>query len=221
VLKVLQILFLMDVKAQWRQKVITLLPLFLFSLWIGLFLFLFENSPALTPLFKSQCLWLFLIFTLLFTLHRQYESDLQTGLLDLVRSQSWPLEYYILIKMVSGWGFVCLPLLLLSIGGIFILSPEEALYGSIGLFISGTLAIHALVSFGSILTLQNTNKGLLLPFLLLPFCIPVAIMGLGGIEAAFHAQSSTPSLLLLTSFFLALIPINCLLGASYLKHLCP
>jgi len=217
-LNMLKTLFVMEIKAQWRQKMITLLPLFLFSLWVGLFLFLFEKSTLLTSLFKMQCFWLFLIFTLLFTLHRQFESDLQTGLLDLIRYQNWPIEYYILVKLVSNWTFVCLPLLLVALAAGYVLSPASNVTLAT-LFIAGTFAAHTLLSFGSLLTLQNVHKSILLPFLLFPFCVPIVILGLSGIEALFYGQSVLSCVLLLVSFLLVLIPLHCLLGGAFLKHL--
>ena len=130
-------------------------------------------------------LWLGALLASLLGLDRLLAADYEDGSLDLILTGRMPLELVLLAKASAHWLTTALPLVaavpLLAL--LLDLEPRATLAVAATL-LAGTPALTCFGLVGAALAVTLRRGGLLLPFLIFPFAIPVLIFGVSATAAA-------------------------------------
>jgi heme exporter protein B len=144
-------------------------------------------------------LWLGALLASLLGFDRLLAADEEDGSLDLILTARLPLELVLATKAAAHWLTTGLPLVaavpLLAL--LLDLEPRAALAVAITLLV-GTPALTCFGLLGAALSVRLRRGGLLLPFLIFPFVIPVLIFGVSATVAALGGTiwAGTPFLIL-------------------------
>ncbi len=155
----------------------------------------FAVGPDLNLLSRlgPAVLWIGALLATLLGLDRLFEADRDDGALDLIAGSGQPLELVALVKALAHWTATGLPLVLAApLFSLFLAMTPETIGSTMLTLLVGTPALTFLGSIGAGLTVSLRRGGLLVPILILPFCIPVLIFGVSASTAvqfdpaAFH-----------------------------------
>jgi heme exporter protein B len=162
--------------------------------------------------------WLALALSSLLSLERLFERDLEDGALDLLATGHLPLESVFVIKALSQWIAIGLPLALtapvaaLALGQPIGLAPLTALaagLGGLGFAFTGAL--------GAALALGAKRGGLLIAVVVLPLFIPPVVFGSGALARAAQGLPPGPALALLAACVLFAAVIAPFAGAAAIR----
>lgn len=161
----------------------------------------FAVGPDLNLLSRigPAVLWIGALLATLLGLDRLYEADREDGALDLIVASGRPLELVVLVKSLAHWAATGLPLVLAApLFSLFLAMRPAEIASTMATLAVGTPALTFLGSIGAGLTVSLRRGGLLVPILVLPFCIPVLIFGVSAsVAVGFDpAGFRTPFLLL-------------------------
>jgi heme exporter protein B len=161
----------------------------------------FAVGPDLNLLSRlgPAVLWIGALLATLLGLDRLYEADREDGALDLIVASGHPLELVVLVKGLAHWTATGLPLVLAApLFSLFLAMPPATIGSTVLTLLVGTPALTFLGSIGAGLTVSLRRGGLLVPILVLPFCIPVLIFGVSASVAVVFDPDAfrTPFLLL-------------------------
>lgn len=181
----------------------------------------FAVGPDLNLLSRlgPAVLWIGALLATLLGLDRLYEADREDGALDLIVSSGRPLELVVLVKGIAHWAATGLPLVLASpLFALFLAMKPAEIGSTMATLAVGTPALTFLGSIGAGLTVSLRRGGLLVPILVLPFCIPVLIFGVSAAASVSFdpAAFKTPFLLLLSVSLTSLV-IGTIATAAALK----
>lgn len=129
--------------------------------------------------FISPCLiWISALFAILLSFNNLFRDDYNFGIFEQIILSPYSFEFLLFIKVITHWFITCVPLLIVTpfIGLIFNLSFNEIVILFLSLFF-GTPALSMLGAIGVSFTIMLSNNGLLLSILILPFYIPILILG--------------------------------------------
>ncbi|UFN50401.1 heme exporter protein CcmB [Roseomonas sp. OT10] len=154
----------------------------------------------------------------LLPLDRMFGAEAEDGSLDLLRLSGLPPAGIALAKAVGHWLVTGLPLVAATplAGAMLNLSPEAWPAACAALALAGA-ALSLLGTMGAALTLGARRGGALLPVLVLPLAVPVAIFAAAAIEAAAGGLSPRPYLLLLGALVAAMLPLAPLAAGAALR----
>jgi heme exporter protein B len=163
-------------------------------------------------------MWLALLLAVLLTTERMFQPDYEDGSLDLLTLSSLPLEVIALVKALSHWLTVSLPLaiaapflgLLLAIDATMI--PQLLLA-----MIIGSFALSLLAAIGGAITAGLRRGGLLVPLLILPLYVPVLIFGLSATQGSLTPEGNTSALLVLLAIALIALVVQPWASAAALR----
>lgn len=142
-------------------------------------------NTALLATVGGATLWIGALLAGLLGLERLFQSDHLDGSLDQMMIATTPLAAQVFIKSLAHWLVTGLPLtLMVPIFGLFLGMEKTALLATMATLFVGTPAISFIGAVGAAVTVSLPRGGLLLSVLVLPFCLPVLIFGVGAIRAA-------------------------------------
>jgi heme exporter protein B len=147
----------------------------------------FAIGPDLNLLARigPAVLWIAALLATLLGLDRLFQSDMEDGSLDVLRTADLPLELVVVIKCLAHWTATCLPLALAApLFGVMLALDGMALLGLTATLLAGTPALTFLGAIGAALTVSLRRGGLLMAVLILPMTIPVLIFGVSAAQAA-------------------------------------
>jgi heme exporter protein B len=147
----------------------------------------FAIGPDLNLLARigPAVLWIAALLATLLGLDRLFQSDMEDGSLDVLRTADLPLELVVAIKCLAHWTATCLPLALAApLFGVMLALDGMALLGLTATLLAGTPALTFLGAIGAALTVSLRRGGLLMAVLILPMTIPVLIFGVSAAQAA-------------------------------------
>jgi heme exporter protein B len=147
----------------------------------------FAIGPDLNLLARigPAVLWIAALLATLLGLDRLFQSDMEDGSLDVLRTADLPLELVVAIKCLAHWTATCLPLAIAApLFGLMLALDAPAMLGVAATLLAGTPALTFLGAIGAALTVSLRRGGLLMAVLILPMTIPVLIFGVSAAQAA-------------------------------------
>jgi len=147
----------------------------------------FAIGPDLNLLARigPAVLWIAALLATLLGLDRLFQSDMEDGSLDVLRTADLPLELVVAIKCLAHWTATCLPLAVAApLFGLMLALDAPAMLGVAATLLAGTPALTFLGAIGAALTVSLRRGGLLMAVLILPMTIPVLIFGVSAAQAA-------------------------------------
>lgn len=163
-------------------------------------------------------LWIALLFSCLLGLDRLFQPDHHDGTLDQYLLLYSPLVALVFIKGVAHWLTSAVPLVLLSpLFGFVMTMDTQSITATFLTLLVGSPAISFIGVLGATLTLSLPRSGMLLAILVLPFCLPIIIFGVGSVQGIVQGTFPQTFMILcsLSLFFIAICPI---FSAMVLRH---
>ncbi len=179
-----------------------------------IFVLLFPISTSLEATNLSQMapiiLWIGSLLSVLITLDRFFIIDAEDGTLEYMSLTVLPMETVILIKMITHWLTIGLPLTILA--PLFALTLNFPNHSYAWLIISllvGTPAFSFIGAIAASLTLSIRRGSLLIALIVIPLYLPTLIFGIKLIELSITGEKVLSAFLLLcgtTLFSLTIAP---------------
>lgn len=168
-----------------RSKMQWLNPLIFFALISALFPLAIGPQPELLRAMAPGVLWVSALLAVLLSVDGLFRSDLDDGLLEQWVLSAHPLYWLALSKVLAHWLWSGLTLVLLSPLLALMLGVPAAVVPVLMLsLLLGTLVLSLLGAIGAALTVGLSRGGVLLALLIVPFYVPVLILGVGTLESA-------------------------------------
>ncbi|BBE73400.1 heme exporter protein CcmB [Oharaeibacter diazotrophicus] len=181
----------------------------------------FAVGPDLNLLSRlgPAVLWIGALLATLLGLDRLYEADREDGALDLIVASGRPLELVVLVKAAAHWTATGLPLVLAApLFALFLAMRPAEIGSTMATLAVGTPALTLIGSIGAGLAVSLRRGGLLVPILVLPFCIPVLIFGVSAsVAVAFDPAAFRTPFLLLTAVSLVAAVVGPVATAAALR----
>ncbi len=176
------------VRREWhlalRQPSDWLNPLLLFVMVVALFPLGVTTDPERLAEIGPGVLWVAALLAVLLSLDGLFRADYRDGVLEQVALSEWPLAGYALVKLLVHWVFTGLTLTALSpLLGLMLGLPVSVIVWNLPTLAAGTLVLSGLGVIIAALLTAVQRSGLLLSLLVLPFYIPVLILGTGAVSA--------------------------------------
>ena len=166
-------------------------------------------SPEKLALVTSSIIWIAVLLAAIPSFERLYAEDEQSGLIDRLFVTGAPLWGYAMIRILSHFLFMGIPLLLtLPIMALFFGIEMSNLAWLMVIVAVGLLSLTLLGSIGASLTLGARRSGILSAILILPLAFPLLIFGTLASEALLQDADFMPHFLLLMSAGLVLLVIS-------------
>jgi len=183
------------VESRRRESLLTML--FLGVLFLFIFHFAFELSPARAREMASGLLWLTFIFSGTLGLNHLFQPERESRCLEALLLS--PMDRGALYLSKVCFNFFLMAFIEVVVFPLFGVLFNVDLWGLLpslwAVSLLGTLGFCAMGTVFSALTLQARARELLLPLLLLPLLIPVILGTIRGMEILFLAASSQDLLL--------------------------
>jgi len=167
----------------------------------------------------TSVIWISALLSSLLTLDRLFQRDFEDGSLDLLilMDHVFPVEFVVLAKCLAHWLLTSVPLVMTvpALSLLLYLELDVMLNSMIALLI-GTATLTIIGSIGAALTLALRCGNVLTAVLILPFTIPVLVLGVFTASSDNRGSITTPliALLSLAVIFSVMGPI---LSAAALK----
>jgi heme exporter protein B len=173
---------------------------------------------ALLQRLAPGLMWLSLLLAVLLTADRMFQQDYEDGSLDLMTMAQVPFELVVLMKFLSHWLTVSLPLALIAPPLGLMLNLDAASLPILWLsMITGSLALSLLAGLGGAVTVGLRRGGLLVSLLIMPLYVPVLIFGVSATTMMMGPQTPVPSLLILAALTLLSLVVAPLASAAALR----
>ena len=199
-----------------RRPIDTANPLLFFAL-VSL-LFPLGIGPELTQLarFAPGIFWIIALLSTLLAAEGMFRDDQEDGSLEQLVLMPQPLFVSCLVYTAAHWLVTGLPLVLLApLFSLMLQLPAAAIPALLASLLLGTAVLSLIGSIGASITLGVKRGGILLSLLILPFYLPVLILGSGAVQFAAGGHWPQDQLLLLAgmlSLAIALAPFACAAG---------
>ncbi len=207
-----------DLLLAHRQGGASLLAIAFFVLVVSLFPLGVGPAPEMLERIAAGTIWVAALLSVLLSLDRMFQADLEDGSLDQLALLPIPLSLVVLAKAIAHWLTTGLPLTLTAplLGLLMQLSPDA--YGAllIGMLL-GTPTLSLIGAIGAALTVGVRRGGVLLTLIVTPLYIPVLIFGVSAVEAAAQGFSTTAHVLFLSAMLSGTIVIAPIAAAWSLK----
>lgn len=189
-----------DLKLAGRQGGGSLLVIAFFVMVIMLFPLGVGPEPALLERMSAGVIWVAALLSVLLSLDRLFQADLEDGSLDQLALLPVPLAIVVLGKVTAHWLTTGLPLIAASpVLAILMQMQPEGFAILVAAMALGTPSLSLIGAIGAALTVGVRRGGVLLTLIVTPLYIPVLIFGVGAVEAAVQGFSPSPHLLFLTA----------------------
>jgi heme exporter protein B len=174
---------------------------------VTLFPFALGSDAALLQKLAAGLLLIAVLLGQMLGFERLFAHDYHNGTLDIIAGSHLSLSSYALIKGMTQWLSLMLPLLIMSPLLMLLLhvAVNDMPHILIALLLS-SLTIQLLGGLGAALSLGAKRAGLLLPLLLIPFYIPVMIFAVAIAVHGDEAVQATYFLCALLMLYLTLLP---------------
>jgi heme exporter protein B len=208
-----------DFRQAFSQKNEFLLPLSFFI--IAVLMFLLGIGPRSDVLVRmgGGLIWVLVLFASSLSLQRMFKGDFEDGTLEALLLASYPLEAFVISKIITHWVLCGLPIIILTPVAAACLHLSLTQTGFLIFTLSiGTPILSFIGAIGAALTLGSERTSFLTPLLVLPLYIPVLIFGASAVEAAFMGLSLKPYLFMLCGLFFLSMPLSLFMSAYSLNQ---
>jgi len=189
-----------DVRVALRSKAELGVQLLFYVIVVSLFPLAASPSREVLGTLGPGVLWTAALLASLLSLPRLFASDYADGTLEQIALSARPLPALVCGKIAAHWLTSGLPLVIIAPLIALQYDLPTSLYGVLALsLLLGTPVLSLIGAIGAALTLGLRGGGVLLSLLVLPLCVPVLIMGAGGVEMAAAGMGAQGHLLLLAA----------------------
>lgn len=193
-------------------------PLLFFIMVISLFPLAISPDPHVLQNIAPGIIWITALLSTLLTLDRLFRSDFNDGTLEQLLLSPHPLALFITAKLFAHWLTNSLPLIILSLLATLLLHlPANAISTLLLSLLLGTPLLILIGAITRALTLGLRHAGLLIILLVLPFYIPILILGAGSVMLASHSVSVSGQLAWLSVLLILALPLAPLATAAALR----
>ncbi|MDF1719278.1 MAG: heme exporter protein CcmB [Minwuia sp.] len=207
-----------DLLLAHRQGGGSLLAIAFFVLVVSLFPLGVGPAPEMLERIAAGTIWVAALLSVLLSLDRMFQADLEDGSLDQLALLPIPLALVVLAKTIAHWLTTGLPLTLTAplLGLLMQLSPDA--YGALvaGMLL-GTPILSLIGAIGAALTVGVRRGGVLLTLIVTPLYIPILIFGVSAVEAAAQGFAISAHMLFLSALLSGTIVIAPIAAAWSLK----
>ena len=211
-------IILRDLKKNYSSfQNVTLILGFYLSLII-IFPISLGNSSSILTTFASSILWVCLLLTSLSFLNNVFEEDLNDGWLDQVIISNFPLEIIVVLKAISHWISIILPMIIMTPIILIVLDISlHFLFNIILVLIIGSITLSLLGVMTSSLVLGSKNTNALSFLIVLPLCIPVLIFGVSATNTVINYENTYSHFYLLCMTLTLVLIFSPIASAQALK----
>jgi heme exporter protein B len=189
-----------DLLLAMREKSDVATALLFFVIVTSLFPLGIGAEPTLLRAIAPGVIWVAALLSSLLSLGRLFAADYADGTLEQIALGAAPLGAAVAAKVLAHWLTSGLPLVIIAPLIALQYDLPASLYGVLALsLLLGTPVLSLIGAIGAALTLGLRGGGVLLSLLVLPLCVPVLIMGAGGVEMAAAGMGAQGHLLLLAA----------------------
>lgn len=206
----------------WRyclaQRQFTVQVLLLFLLIVILFVVSNHFDQTVMRSLGHSVIWMAVLLALFISLPALFLEDYQDGSLLQWILQPTPLPLVFAIRMAVFWSVFILPMVILAPFVAYAFHMTAPVIGifTLSLFL-GSLALYGIGAIIAALLLTSQHNMALLSVLLLPFFIPVMILGNSVVDLAQHGQSVTGLIGLILAYTLFILTVSPFLVASIVR----
>ena len=176
------------------------------------------NSSSILTTFASSILWVCLLLTSLSFLNNVFEEDLKDGWLDQVIISNFPLEIIVVLKAISHWISIILPMIIMTPIILIVLDISlHFLFNIILVLIIGSITLSLLGVMTSSLVLGSKNTNALSFLIVLPLCIPVLIFGVSATNTVINYENTYSHFYLLCMTLTLVLIFSPIASAQALK----
>jgi heme exporter protein B len=181
---VLQLLSL-ELKAASRERFACAVPALFYLIVVSLFALVFAAEPQLLMRLAVPVIWIAVVLAGLLALERGLRAELISGCLEQCCLSALPLPGIMLVKLLSHWLLVMLPMIALTplVASALHLPVDQISVLLLSLLL-GTPIISLVSGIGGALTVGLPNGGIFLALILLPLYVPVVVFGIGLVTTA-------------------------------------
>ena len=163
-------------------------------------------GPELLERMSAGTIWVAALLSVLLSLDRLFQADLEDGSLDQLALMPVPLSVVVLGKVAAHWLTTGLPLILASpVLAVLMQMQPEGFAMLLAAMALGTPTLSLIGAIGAALTVGVRRGGVLLTLIVTPLYIPVLIFGVGAVEATVQGFSASAHLLFLTALLFGAI----------------
>ena len=176
------------------------------------------NSSSILTTFASSILWVCLLLTSLSFLNNVFEEDLKDGWLDQVIISNFPLEIIVVLKAISHWISIILPMIIMTPIILIVFDISLLfLFNIILVLIIGSITLSLLGVMTSSLVLGSKNTNALSFLIVLPLCIPVLIFGVSATNTVINYENTYSHFYLLCMTLTLVLIFSPIASAQALK----
>jgi heme exporter protein B len=219
VIRALGAIALREVRLGWSGGGGALLPASFFAGAVMVAPFALGPDPEMLAKIGPGYLWLALALSMLVSLERLFQADLEDGTLDQLAITALPLALVALAKVAGQWLATALPLLAVTPLAALMVRAEAALVPALAAQLAlGSVALVLIGSIGAALGVGVRRGGLLVALIALPLYAPPVIFGAAAADLLARGEGFwTQPLLLLASIALGALALAPLAVAASLR----
>ena len=197
-----------ELRLSLRQLADTFAAVLFFFVAGTLFPLAIGPAPEVLGRIAPGIVWVCALLAALLPLERLFGADFDDGSLDQLLISGLPPSGVAAGKALAHWLVTGVPLMAASIPlALMLRMPDAAFIALIGGLLPGTALLSLLGTAASALVLGARRGAVLLPVLVLPLAVPVLIFGAAAADAASVGLSARPTLLLLSAYLAAALPL--------------
>jgi heme exporter protein B len=193
-------------------------PLLFFVMVISLFPLAISPDPHVLENIAPGIIWITALLSTLMTLEKLFRVDFNDGTLEQLLLSPHPLAWLISAKLLAHWLSNGLPLILFALLATLLLHlPAIAISTLLFSLLLGTPLLILIGAITRALTIGLRHAGLLVILLVLPFYIPILILGAGSVMLASHGMPVNGQLAWLGVLLILALPLAPLATAAALR----
>lgn len=184
--------------------------------FLAIVIFAFAIGPEMLARgnLASPIIWVCALLANFVALDRIFQSDLESGALDILYENSDVLAFTFLAKAAAHWVISCLPIILFTPFAALLMGlPSERYAPLLSALVIGTPALALIGTLGSALTLGLRRSNVLVAILIGPLLLPLLIFGV----SAANGGAFGPSIMILAAISLFSLILAPLAGAAAMK----
>lgn len=178
---------LREMRGHLRELKLCINSCLFFLLIVVFFPLTMPEDPTLLRTIAPGIVWIAMLLALFLSSERLFQQDYADGVIEQWLVSGYPVSVLVLAKMLVHWALNMLPMLLCApiLAILFRLSAYET-YVLVLSFICGTPAILALCTLAAAFSTNLKQKGVIMALVLLPFTVPLMILGSGVVTMSMH-----------------------------------
>ena len=182
--------FTRKIRIGWRHPLDTFNPMAFFLIVVSLFGFTTDGGAgAVHDESAIAFLWIVLLLSTMMASGSVFSSDLEDGSLEQMVAHHRSMYETVQGTVWAHWCLSSLPILALVPLGVWMLNLDFELWSILlWVLVPGSIVFTQFGVLGASLTLGVGRNGVLLALLVLPFYVPVLVLGIGACQRYINAE---------------------------------